>query len=321
MSKKKSVLFTTAAILLSSKATGADPAPAAMGDAPLFAVGVTTSNIEETTRQYQRILGIVPKNLTGPEDIAVTEPDGAKVTLQMRVAFFPNFYVKIQQPVSTNGPYAAHLRRYGRGLQNMQLKVPNAQAVRVDLQNKGGNWTLGLASDPWAYVDLQSKLGTTLEPVNMRASFPVDIAPGATLPLGAMPIDHISVAVANADEAGKTYSDIFGIKRPKLKTSDLKSASGAKNLKPVRLRVAYWKQGGIGIELVQSIGSPSLWSDIVRKQGNSLYSICFTAGDRMPDFLKDLQAKGGTLLYVSDDGTNAFLDFRDTLGLVIELKK
>lgn len=53
--------------------------PPRMGSAPLYAVGVYTSNIHETVQQYQRVFGVVPQDFGTP---TVAQPNGESVSVR-----------------------------------------------------------------------------------------------------------------------------------------------------------------------------------------------------------------------------------------------
>ena len=294
-----------------------------IGNAPLYAVGVYTQDVDETARQYERVFGVVPADF---KTASVVTPSGAMVKVRMDVVFFPNFYVKLQQPVSENGPYAEDLRAYGRSIQNIQLKVDGKSqdfpAIRAGMVRNGGRWTLGSASDPWAYVDFKETLGVTLEPASVGASIAVQPAPHAThAPLGTMPVTHVGFAVTNASQAAKAYSKVFGIPLPPLtEVRDLQYPPGSTWNMAAHLQVARWRQGNVSVELIESVGGPTPWSEFVEKRkGSGALLIGFDVGDRMDEVLRELQDKGGKWIYGRPGGTQAYIDFRETLGLVVEI--
>src|SRR5579862_8141166 len=137
-------------------------APAQIGSSTLLHVGVVVSNIEETARQYVRVMGFAPPAVMG--DIAVDAPGGQKVTEKLATLYMPNFYIELIQPISQNGPYAEHWQKYGMSIQHMGLGVDgDIDIVRAGLEQKGGRWTLGAKGGGWAYTDFHQMLGTTFE--------------------------------------------------------------------------------------------------------------------------------------------------------------
>ena len=298
-------------------------AAARIGNAPLYAAGVYARDVQETAGHYQRVFGVEPQDFGTPTP---SEPNRAAVSLNMHVVFFPNFYVKIQQPISPNGPYAAGLRNHGMSIQNIQLHVDGTvehiQAVRAEMERRGGKWTLGVETDFRAYVDFKKELGITLEPIAMRLRRDPVVVPGLTAPpLGTAPVTHVGFAVTDVHAAARAYSEIFGIAMPEIvEIRDPEYPPGADWNTSARLRVARWRQGEIGIELIESMGDPTPWSEFVKaSKGNAAQVIGFDVGDRMEEVLRDLQSKGGKWIYGSRGGDTAYLDFMDTLGFVIQI--
>lgn len=322
--------------------------PNVIGNGSLYAIGVVTANAEETARHYQRILGCVagglgevlasvqpppgaappppppppPPRTGNASSGGVVEPNGQAVTFDMKVALLRDFYVKIFQPIGENGPYAEHLRRYGMSIQDCQIHVEgDMRALRNRLIEKGGRWVLGADSDFWAYLDFQETLGTTLEPITLLNRFPFAAAPGAVDPLGARPLTHIGFAVRDAESTARCFSEALGRPMPEIgRVRDLGFPQGVHSNRHAHLRVAHWRQGDVGIELVESVGSPTPWSEFIERQhGNAAYYITFDVGDRMEVTARQLQENGGRWVYGRDGGSEALFDFTDVLGLAIKI--
>ena len=233
----------------------------------------------------------------------------------MLVPCFSNFYVKLQQPLNGLGPYNAYLQEHGLGVMNLQIHTADAQAVRATLEQQGATWVLSTAADPWAYVDTEDKLGWILEPINFLLRFPPKLDPNNTLPLGARPVTRVGIAVDKLETAVTVYSKFFNIPAPAITELQGIAVSGSQTRS---LRVAGWTQGA-GIELVESPAAGTPWSEHVRVHGWQALSLGFDVGDRLEDYHRDLLSKGGKLIFKTADGSRVYLDFRDTLGLVIEL--
>src|SRR5437773_1891074 len=85
--------------------------PAQIGpSSPVTHVGVVTSNLEETARQYTRVMGFAPPAIN---DVTVEAPAGEKVTFKLATVYMPNFFIELIQPIGNNGPYAEHLQKFG----------------------------------------------------------------------------------------------------------------------------------------------------------------------------------------------------------------
>ncbi|HKX79937.1 MAG TPA: VOC family protein [Novosphingobium sp.] len=306
-------------LLALSIVLGAAKPPSTMDGAPLYAIGVVTPDIEATVRQYERVTGVIPENMG---TASITEPDGTRVTAKMYVVFMSNFYIKLFQPITPNGPYARHLDKFGMSIQNAQFAVSDLPAVRGRMIENGGRWSLGAPGDGWAYVDFKEKLGLTLEPMSTpKPERPLNLAPGTSSPLGAMPVTHIGIAVLDVKKAGKAYSKVFGIPEPKIERVRISKYPPGSDGKDVhRFRIARWQQGAVGMELLEPTTLPDASKAFMTNHGgNAAYYITFDAGDRFEQVRDDLQKKGGKRIYGSPDGGSSYLDFLDTLGLVVKI--
>jgi catechol 2,3-dioxygenase-like lactoylglutathione lyase family enzyme len=310
-------------ISVSASMCHAQSAAEELASAHFYAIGVYTPIIADAVAQYRRVFGVVPENF----GIAVPiEPDRKKVVLSMYVVFFPNFYIKLQEPISDNGPYAADLDRYGMGIQNFQLSVTDISSVRTNLIQKGGRWTLSYDPDVADYLDFHSRLGTTLE-ITKGGGAPrkrVKVDPDAPFPaLGSLPVSHIEIVVPNIKRALQAYSNVFGMVAPVIEDRPAREyPPGSRGDHAAHLRIARWQQGEIGIELIEPIGGGTPWSRFLRKKhGPAPYSIAFDVGNRFDQIKRDLQKKGGKWVYGREGGNEAYFDFTSTLGLVIEIMR
>lgn len=301
------------------EASPAAALPPHLGNAPLYALGVVTPNIETTTAHYQRVFGIVPEVFGVPEPL---RPDGTSVALRMNVAFLPNFYIKLQQPITPVGPYADHLGAHGMSIQNLQFQVAELPLLRADMERVGGRWSLGGPDDFWAYVDFRDRLGMTLEPgAHPRVERPVTPVPGAVYPLGGMPVTHIGIAVPDASAAARAFAEVFGIPVPELhEERGLDFPVGSDWDEAAVLRVARWRQGEIIVELVETVGGATPWRAHVEAQGGSAVQyIAIDTGGRLAEVKAELEAKGGLIVQGAESSSAFLFDFMDTLGLFIRI--
>ncbi|WP_337180584.1 VOC family protein [Sphingopyxis granuli] len=296
----------------------AEPDSATIGNGSLYAIGVSTPDTDATAKEYQRVFGSEPLPF-GTASNAV--PGNVPSEIKMAGIFFPNFYIKLQQPVNESGPFAPFVRQYGTAIMNLQIHVQDAKAVRTRLDAMGNKWVLGAPEDFWAYIDAKATLGAILEPIDKRNSFPAKVDPAAKLPLAAMPVTHIGIAVKDAKATARKYSELFGIPLPAVKpVGDLHRWNGARCEKAERVKMASWKQGDIGIELIEDRGKDSIWNKFTRKHGDGGISIGFDVGDKLDEVSRNLEAAGGKLVVRRADGSRAYFDFLSTLGVVVELE-
>lgn len=125
-------------------------------------------------------------------------------------------------------------------------------------------------------------------------------------------IEHIAVAVDNADAVAGILRDKFGIE-----------VEYAENLEPSGTRLAMLPVGETYIELLQGLRPTSKTAQWVAEKGQSLYHICFEVED-IDAALAELKAKGTKLLNetpVLGHGNCriAFLDPEATGNILFEL--
>jgi hypothetical protein len=134
-------------------------------------------------------------------------------------------------------------------------------------------------------------------------------------------VTHVGFAVTDASAVGARFGDALGIAAPKvIDYKDSQYPPDAKWNKSAYVRLAVWNQGGTGMELIESVGGPTPWSEFVaRQKGPSAQHIAIDVGNRMDETIADLLAKGGRWTNGKPGGNYAYLDFTDTLGLIFEL--
>ena len=141
---------------------------------------------------------------------------------------------------------------------------------------------------------------------------------------GSRPISHVGLANADADASIQKYAEVFGI-----------DPASARRYPPdgwfpfppghtwdtmAYVRTVILPQAGVGIEIVESVGSPTPWTHhIDKQQGTSIMHIAVGRGNIPRDeWLRIGQEKGGMWTNGGADSSFAYLDWSDTLGLVIE---
>ncbi len=77
---------------------------------------------------------------------------------------------------------------------------------------------------------------------------------------------------------------------------------------------------GVAVELDEPVSGPTPWSQALERQrGNAVHRLLIDIRPQVTDTVRQLQAKGGKLIYGSAAGPVAYLDFSSTLGLVLEV--
>ena len=146
--------------------------------------------------------------------------------------------------------------------------------------------------------------------------------PGEALPsLGALPVTHVGFAAANADTTAGLLAQLLGLMRPNVtEYKDSQYPPDSKWNSRASLRLTMLTLGGGGVEVIESVGGPTPWSEhVTRHHGTAAQHIAINVGNRMNEMIRDLTAKGGKWTNGKPGGSYAYLDFTDTLGFVVEL--
>lgn len=288
-------------------------------------VGVVVTDLDAALREYVRVMGFeMPKPMTYPGPM----PDGRKAEMKFATFTMPNFNIEVVQPLNSQGPYYEHLQAHGMSIQHVGLAITETghiDELRAGLEQNGGRWVLGSKGGKFAYVGFEPTLGTTLELVEssaMNGAKAPPAAPGdAVPPLGTLPVSHVGFAAKSTAAAVDRFATILGITPAAVR--DYKDSQYPPNTTwnpAAYLRLAFWNQGGMGIEIIESVGGPTPWSEYVQRQkGTAVQHIALNVGNRMDETIRDLVAKGGKWTNGKPGGNYAYVDFMDTLGLIFEL--
>jgi catechol 2,3-dioxygenase-like lactoylglutathione lyase family enzyme len=292
-------------------------------DAPLTHLVVVTPDIAKTSRGYGDIFGIETPVASA---IEYELPNGKKETATVAYVPMPNFYIAIVQPTG-QGPMADHLKQFGLGLWALGVaKDSGIDAVRAELESKGGKWTGGSKGGAYAWVDFRATpIGATIiVGPSTKPSMPEAPAEQTGL-FGGLKINHVGFANTDAEASVNKLVEVFGFKKvaprrfptdgPFPYPPDMWTENGS-------VQTAMMFQGKVGVEVIQGVGEPNPWSAHIAKQkGISLMHIAVGRGKLgRAEWLKMGQDKGGTWTNGGPppEGSFAYLDWTETLGIVIE---
>jgi catechol 2,3-dioxygenase-like lactoylglutathione lyase family enzyme len=287
-------------------------------------LGVVVKDMDATLREYSRVMGFeIPKVNVYP----IPVPDGRKAEFKLATLYMPNFYIELTQPLNNIGPYYDHLQAHGMSIMHLGVTLGGSGSVdelRSGWERQGGIWTLGEKGGTYAYVNFPRTLGTTLELVRSPGAPgapPAMPAGDALPPLGALNVSHVGFAASDTKVVTETLAQLFGTAPPKvMEYKDAQYPPDANWSKTAFLRLAMMNQGGTGVEVIESVGGPTPWSESVAKQkGTAAQHLAINVGNRIDEMIMDLVAKGGKWTNGKPGGGYAYLDFSDSLGLIFEL--
>ena len=124
-------------------------------------------------------------------------------------------------------------------------------------------------------------------------------------------IDHIAIAVKNADEALKVFGDVFGLK-----------CDHMEDIPDQGVKAATVRIGDVNIEFVQPIKPDTGIAKFVETKGDGIHHIAIEVAD-IEEELAALEAKGVALIDKKPRkglaGMIAFIHPKATKGVLIEL--
>jgi catechol 2,3-dioxygenase-like lactoylglutathione lyase family enzyme len=136
-------------------------------------------------------------------------------------------------------------------------------------------------------------------------------------------IAQIGIVVHDIAAAARAWSALLGVPVPEVITTDLVEEAQTEYVgepSTARAKLAFFRLGGVQIELIEPIGEPSTWKDQLDRHGDSLHHIAFRI-DGMRDTLASLDAKGLPLVQRGEftGGRYAYVDGSAQLGTILEL--
>lgn len=134
---------------------------------------------------------------------------------------------------------------------------------------------------------------------------------------------QIAFVVKDIEASAKRFAALLGTKVPKAVTTDPVDKAHTVyrgRPTPARAKLAFFNFGSIAIELIEPIGGPSTWKDVLDKEGEGIHHVAF----RVPDMgaaLAALNQKGFETIQTGDftGGCYAYVDTTPAIHTVVEL--
>jgi hypothetical protein len=319
-------------ILRAQTAAAPLPVTGPLAGASITRLGVVVPDIEKTVRKYGEIFGT---DAPAIRQETVDLPDGSAVTVKVARLHEPGFQIEIIQPEGKRGPFADYLATYSRGHFSMGLSVRgNVDEIRQTMQQQGGMWTGGKAGGAYAYINFQERLGGTIHVVQEPVPAIPNSLPTQTGIFGGRPLGHVGIATTNIEDTHKAFIEILGVGNlpigivPRGVPGPWPYPPNSKYDGSVKLRHVILRMGTVGIELIESLGGPTPWTDAIEKyKGTTFQHIAVGRGKHEYEAWVRMGLKMGALWtngsipgrgVVPNSGPFAYLDWTDSLGLVIE---
>ncbi len=141
--------------------------------------------------------------------------------------------------------------------------------------------------------------------------------------LGTHEICQIAIVVRDIEETAGKYASLFGLDRPEVRTTEPREKTNILYRgKPTdgRAKLAFFKMGGVTLELIEPVGGPSTWQEHLDEKGEGVHHIAFRV-QGMDQVLGLLEGKGSPEVQRGDfkNGRYTYVDTTKDLKVVIEL--
>ena len=134
---------------------------------------------------------------------------------------------------------------------------------------------------------------------------------------------QVAVVVKDIEKSSKAYAEFFSVEQPDIKiTAPLEKAHTNYKGKPTQAqaKLAFIKLDNITIELIEPIGGPSVWKEVLDQKGEGVHHIAFRIKG-MEEKLHQLQTIGINTIQRGDytGGRYAYVDAEEKLCVIVEL--
>lgn len=142
-------------------------------------------------------------------------------------------------------------------------------------------------------------------------------------PLGNQVVAQIAIVVRDIEAAAERYSKVFGIAKPNIIITD--EYDKAQTLyrgeaSHAQAKLAFIKFGQVELELIEPIGEPSVWKDVLDQRGEGVHHIAFWVPDS-DGAVKYLDSHGAPMIQQGQftGGMYTYVDSEPVLGVMLEL--
>ena len=141
--------------------------------------------------------------------------------------------------------------------------------------------------------------------------------------LGTKVITLIGILVHDIEKTSQAYADFFGIEKPQwimTDTVDKAQTQYRGKRSEARAKLAFFDVGSLEIELIEPDQNPSIWRELLNKNGEGLHYIAFEI-EGMKDKIAVLECSQMPLLQKGEyaGGRYAYIDTLRDLKVIIEL--
>ncbi len=182
------------------------------------------------------------------------------------------------------------------------------------------NGLSGLATIGLTMGSLNDVLAQEVAP----ATTPVEVQPETPVPI--LPLNkliQIAFIVKNLENTLPSFSSVLGVDNPQivLPTAEPEAKTQYRGKPtPAQAKMAFFPLGSITLELIEPVGKPSIWDDLLQERGEGLHHLGFQVDD-LNIMLAQFTKKGFETIQTGDFGTGcyAYVDTTPATRTIVEL--
>jgi methylmalonyl-CoA/ethylmalonyl-CoA epimerase len=134
---------------------------------------------------------------------------------------------------------------------------------------------------------------------------------------------QIAIVVKDIQAAVTQYAAIMGVPTPvprETGTADKTNIRYRGQPTAARAKLAFIEAGQVAIEIIEPIGGPSIWQELLDENGPSVHHVAYRVDD-MEAAIADFARRGCPCVQRSNftGGSCAYIDTRPQMGFVTEL--
>jgi methylmalonyl-CoA/ethylmalonyl-CoA epimerase len=144
-----------------------------------------------------------------------------------------------------------------------------------------------------------------------------------TSPIQPTRICQIAIVVKDIHAAAVHYAALMGVPAPiprETATADKSHIRYRGQTTSARAKLAFIEAGQVTLELIEPIGAPSVWQEVLEQQGPCVHHLAYRVDD-MPAAVAEFEKQGCPCVQSGDfvGGCYAYIDTRPQLGVMTEL--
>lgn len=134
---------------------------------------------------------------------------------------------------------------------------------------------------------------------------------------------QVALVVKDIEKASEKYAQLFGVPKPNyIVTDELAKARTTYAGRPTiaQAKLAFFDLGKIQLELIEPVGEPSTWLDVLQANGESFHHLAFMVENTQAT-VRAFAEQGVEVVQQGyyEGGMYTYVDSRDQYGVLFEL--